>query len=47
MNIGQESEAFIAEPLPEPTEVPVKEEAPEREEVLVPVGRAEEAVLTR
>jgi hypothetical protein len=38
LNIGQESEAFIAEPLPEPTEVPVE---PVEEPVLVPVARVE------
>lgn len=36
MQIGKEGEAFVAEPLPEPVEVPEVHE-PEREKVLVPV----------
>lgn len=48
MNIGTESEAFVAEPLELPdtaVEQPEREAENERERVLVPVARdAEEAV---
>lgn len=44
MNIGQEGEAFIAEPMPEAQPVEAEPQR-EREEVLVPVAEAEEALI--